>query len=363
MHIRYLDWKKARHHLGDRFKFLKRLFSYLLVREDGDVERALEVLKYLGDRHGLFDDELTFEDFKRELLEERLVAQTPGGFALTPRGERFVRTSSLDQIFSGLKPGALGGHRTPHAGRGMERLAETRPYRFGDATEDIDFGSSFRNALRRRSAGDPILREEDLEVYETERYVSVATCLLLDVSHSMILYGEDRITPAKRVALALAELIQTRYPKDALHIILFGDVAKEVSLRDLTYAGVGPYHTNTHGALRLARQILQRKKHANRQVFMITDGKPSALFEDGQLYLNPFGLDRRIVNKTLDEAAECRRYGIPITTFMIASDPLLMKFVEDLTQINRGRAFFSALGDLESMVFKDYMQNRQRRVR
>ena len=363
MDIRYLDWQKARRRLGDRFKFLKKLFSYLLVREDGNVERALEILEYLGERHGLFDEELTFEDFKRELLKERLVAQTPQGFALTPRGERFVRTSSLDQIFSGLKPGAFGGHRTPHAGRGLERLTETRSYRFGDATEDIDFGSSFRNALCRQPGQDPILREEDLEVYESERYVSVATCLLLDVSHSMILYGEDRITPAKRVALALAELIQTRYPKDALHIILFGDTAREVSLRDLTYAGVGPYHTNTHGALQLARQILQRKKHANKQVFMITDGKPSALVEDGELYLNSFGLDRKIVNKTLDAAAECRRYGIPITTFMIASDPLLVQFVEDLTEINHGRAFFASLGDLEGMVFKDYMQNRQRRVR
>ena len=363
MDIRYLDWQRARRHLGDRFKFLKKLFSYLLVREDGDVERALQILEYLGERHGLFDEELTFEDFKRELLKERLVAQTPQGFALTPRGERFVRASSLDEIFSGLKPGAFGGHRTPHSGRGMERLTETRSYRFGDATEDIDFGASFRNALCRRPGEEPILREEDLEVYETERHVSVATCLLLDVSHSMILYGEDRITPAKRVALALAELIQTRYPKDALHIILFGDTAREVSLRDLTYAGVGPYHTNTHGALRLARQILQRKKHANKQVFMITDGKPSALVEDGELYLNSFGLDRKIVNKTLDEAAECRRYGIPITTFMIASDPLLVQFVENLTETNHGRAFFASLGDLEGMVFKDYMQNRQRRVR
>ncbi len=363
MDIRYLDWKKARRHLGDRFRFLKKIFSYLLVREDGNVERALEILKQLGERHGLFDDELTFEDFKRELLSQRLVAQSPQGFSLTPRGERFVRTSSLNQIFSNLKPGTVGGHRTPHTGQGMERLAETRSYRFGDAAEDIDFGSSFRNALRREASEELILREEDLEVYETERYVSVATCLLLDVSHSMILYGEDRITPAKRVALALAELIQTRYPKDALHIILFGDIAKEVSIRDLTYAGVGPYHTNTHGALRLARQILQRKKHSNKQVFMITDGKPSALLEDGELYLNSFGLDRKIVNKTLDEAAECRRYGIPITTFMIASDPLLVQFVENLTEINRGRAFFASLGDLEGIVFKDFLQNRQRRVR
>ncbi len=363
MRIRYLDWKSARGHLGERLRFLEKLFAYLLVREDGDVDRALELLEHLGERHDLFDDELSFEDFKKHLESRKVVAQTPTGFSLTPRGERFVRAGSLAQIFSNLKPGRGGQHRTPHSGRGTERLSETRPYRFGDDPEDIDFVRSYRNALERDAATDLTLREEDLEVYETERHVSVATCLLLDVSHSMILYGEDRITPAKRVALALAELILTRFPKDALHVILFGDDAREISIRDLTYAGVGPYHTNTHAALRLARRILQRKKHANKQIFMITDGKPSALFEGNELYLNSFGLDRKIVNKTLDEAAECRRYGIPITTFMIASDPYLMQFVENLTEINRGRAFFSALGDLEHMVFKDFINNRQRRVR
>jgi uncharacterized protein with von Willebrand factor type A (vWA) domain len=207
------------------------------------------------------------------------------------------------------------------------------------------------------------LREGDLQVFEAERYVSVATALLLDISHSMVLYGEDRITPAKRVALALVELIRSRYPKDALHIILFGDDAREISVRDLTYAGVGPYHTNTQAALRLARQILLRKKHTNRQIFMITDGKPSALFEEGKLYLNPFGLDRKIINKTLEEAAECRRQRIPVTTFMLAQDPLLVQFVEDLTRVNRGRAFFSSLDRLEQTVFVDYMQNRQKRIR
>ena len=363
MRIRYLDWKQARHHLGDRFKFLKRLFSYLLVREDGDVERALEILEHLGERHGLFDDDLTFDDFKRELLEKKLVAQTPQGFSLTPRGERFIRSESLNQIFTNLKATGSGHHRTPHSGRGTERLTETRPYRFGDEPQDIDFSRSFRNAIERGGPSDLTLREEDLEVYETEHHVSVATCLLLDVSHSMILYGEDRITPAKRVALALAELILTRYPKDALHVILFGDDAQEISIHDLAYAGVGPYHTNTHAALRLARRILMRKKHANRQIFMITDGKPSAIFEGNELYLNSFGLDRKIVNKTLDEAAECRRYAIPITTFMIASDPYLMQFVDRLTEINQGRAFYSSLGDLEGMVFRDFMANRQRRVR
>ena len=201
---------------------------------------------------------------------------------------------------------------------------------------------------------DSQLQEDDLRITEREQHTSVATCLLLDISHSMVLYGEDRITPAKRVAIALAELIKRKYPKDALHIILFGDVAREVSLREFTYAGVGPYHTNTEMALQLASQILSRKRHANKQIFMITDGKPTALLRGEQLHINTFGLDPEIRAATLKAAAECRRQRIPITTFMIAQDPLLMEFVEDLTQINHGRAFYADLRDLERSVFVDF---------
>ena len=348
--------------LVDRTKLLMKLFSFLLVREDGDAERALELLDAIADRHGLFDEEFTFDDFKRQLAEQRYLANSPTGVKLTPKGERFVRSSPLDQIFGGLDFGDEGQHRTPHLGDRGERLTETRPYAFGDEVQDIDFNRSFTNALMRTEGRGFGLTEDDLEVYETENHVSVATVLMLDVSHSMILYGEDRITPAKRVALALTELILTKYPKDAFHVVLFGDDAKEISVKDLTYAGVGPYHTNTHAGLRLARHILMRKKHANKQIFMITDGKPTALFEEGQLYLNPFDLDRKIVNKTLDEAAECRRYGIPITTFMIARDPYLIRFIERLTETNHGRAFYSSIDHLEQTVFVDFVRNRRRRV-
>ena len=363
MRVRYLDWKEGVRSLVDRFKVLEKIFAFLLVREDGDVERALEILEQAGERHGLFDDDLTFEDFRKHLLRRRLVAREGTNLTLTPRGESFVRSDSLQQIFSGLEMGSAGDHRTHHAGAGRDRLAETRPYRFGDDIADIDFISSFKNTFARTAGGSSLLDEGDLEVYESEHHVSVATCLLVDISHSMILYGEDRITPAKRVALALTELILTKFPKDAFHVILFGDEAKEVSVRDLVYCGVGPYHTNTHAALGLARRILMRKKHANRQVFMITDGKPTALVQDGELYLNSFGLDRRIVAKTLDQAAECRRHGIPITTFMLARDPMLVRFVEEMTRINRGRACFASLDGLEQSVFVDFMRNRRRNVR
>ena len=187
--------------------------------------------------------------------------------------------------------------------------------------------------------------------------------LLLDISHSMILYGEDRITPAKRVALVLTELIQTRYPRDSLDLVLFGDEAQHVELSELPYVAVGPFHTNTRAGLQLARRILGRRKHANKQVFMITDGKPSAIYEDGQLYKNSFGLDPRIVNRTLDEAVLLRRHRIPITTFMVARDAYLQSFVQRLTELNHGRAYFASLRNLDEYLLVDFIRNRRRTVR
>ncbi len=256
----------------------------------------------------------------------------------------------------------MGEHRTPHAGVGGERLPETRPYAFGDSPMDLDFVRSTHNALTHSSLDDLQFKEEDLEVYETEHHTSCATVLLLDLSHSMILYGEDRITPAKRVALALTDLILTRYPKDSLDIVTFGDEAKEISIAQLPYVKVGPFHTNTKAGLARAQQILRRRKHVNKQIFMITDGKPSAIHEGGRLYKNAFGLDPRIVNKTLDEAVQCRRKRIAITTFMVTQDPFLVRFVERFTQLNKGRAYYADLENLGSFLFVDYNQNRKRRV-
>ncbi|TVR42668.1 MAG: VWA domain-containing protein [Planctomycetota bacterium] len=341
----------------------ERLFAQLLIHTDGDADEALEVLQQLGDRHRLFDESLDFASVVDAFERHKLVMVTPDGHQLSAKGEGFVRRSTLEQIFSGLKGGLGGSHRTPRQGAGSERLEETRPWAFGDELHAIDFQRSYLNALR-RDGSDLRLQEEDLEVFESQHDTSMATALLLDISHSMILYGEDRITPAKRVALALAELIRTRYPKDALHIILFGDVATEITLQQLTYAGVGPYHTNTHMALQMARRILSRKRQANKQIFMITDGKPTALCRGSdQLYINSSGFDREIINRTLSEAAECRRHRIPITTCMIARDPYLVRFVEDLTRINQGRAFYAGVDGLEEAVFVDFVAQRRRRGR
>jgi len=364
--FRYSKYDAAAAELRQRIADLERVFRHLLIATDGDVDQALKHLARIGKRYGLLDDKFGIEDFKRWLERKRLVeARGDGtGLALTGAGERAIRSEALDLIFSKLRKGAAGEHRTPATGDGGERSSETRAWSFGDDLGLVDAPGTVRNAVRRGGTDEIDLREEDFEVFETESTSSCATVLLLDVSHSMILYGEDRITPAKRVALALTELIQTRYPKDALDVVLFGDRAWRVDASELPYVSVGPFHTNTREGLQVARDILRRKKHGNRQIFMLTDGKPSALTEpDGEVYKNPFGLDERVVNKTLEEAAYCRRLGIAITTFMLTNDPSLVAFVERFTKTCRGRAYYSGLDDLGDFVFVDYLRNRKRRVR
>ncbi|QDV07519.1 hypothetical protein Poly30_30450 [Planctomycetes bacterium Poly30] len=364
MRFTYSEYDPSKETLKDLLKRMKDLYHDLLLQADGDPEQALAWLEMLAERYRLFPKGFTIEDLKNALKEERLIEDTAAGLAMSPGGERALRQESLDRIFSGLSKDAAGDHRVSAPGVGQERLSETRPFEFGDPSDLIDAGASVRNALRRGI--DPSafhLVEEDLEVYETEHLSSCATILLIDISHSMILYGEDRITPAKRVALALTELIRTRYPKDGLRVITFGDDAEEVALDDIPRISVGPFHTNTRAALQMARDLLRREKRANKQIFMITDGKPSALTErNGEIYKNPFGLDRRVVAKTMDEATICRRHGIPITTFMLTDDPVLVNFVEEFTEANRGRAYFAGLDRLGATMFVDYVRNRKSRV-
>ena len=363
-----MDWRYSRLDVErltreQRLKQLEHVYNQLLLFTDGDAERALEMLGKLGRRHGLLDEKLTLEDFVRWLERRDLVARDGRGrIAPTRRGERAIRTSAFESVFRDLAKDAQGDHRVAHAGQGTERLPETRAWSFGDPLSALAPTETVSNAIRRGGL-DATVEEEDLRVHETEHLSSCATVLLIDLSHSMILYGEDRITPAKRVALALTELIETRYPKDKLDVVVFGDEAWQVPLADLPYLQVGPFHTNTRAGLRLARELLRKRRQANRQIVMLTDGKPSALTErNGSIYKNPFGLDRRVVNKTLEEAEACRRHGIPITTFMLTEDPLLVDFVETFTRANRGRAYYSRLDQLGSFVLVDYLRNRRRRV-
>ena len=310
-------------------KDLIRIFNQLLLRTGGDPEEALRWMEALDERNGFFGEEMTFEDFKKALEKEGIIEQRDGRRQLSRKGERIIREDSLGHVFSNLQKDRPGNHGVPVAGAGGERLTETRPWQFGDATSELDPNTTLRNAIRRGGYDQLSLTEEDFEVYDTEHLSATATVLAIDISHSMVLYGEDRFTPAKQVALALTELILRKFKKDSLDIVLFGNEAFRVPIKQLPYVEVGPYYTNTRAGLSMAREILTRKRQANRQIFMITDGKPSVLTERGRVYRNAFGLDRRIVNKTLEEAQRCQRKGIVITTFMIASDPYLQEFVEE----------------------------------
>lgn len=343
---------------------LLRLFNRLVLASGGDVEEAMEWMRHLQ-QEGYIDESVDLDAFFAALEDERMVGRDgEGGLQLTAGGERKIRKSAFEEIFGSLARAGPGYHPVRSAGEGVEPLPETRPYRFGDDVRRIDAVRSLQNAMvRTPGAADLVLGEDDLEVHETEHLTSCATIVAIDVSHSMVLYGEDRITPAKSVALALTELITSKYPKDHLGVILFGDRAEPVPLSDIPYVDAGPYHTNTREALQLARGLLARKKHPNKQVFLITDGKPSAITEGNRVYKNPFGLDMKIVNRTLEEADLCRRQKIVITTFMIATDPLLTDFVEKLTKVNRGRAYFASPYNLGEFILADYIRNRRRRVR
>lgn len=364
MDVRYGRHDPGRERLEALLRKLERLYQHLLLQTDGQVEPALRHLDRLGRRYGLFPQGFGIDDFRRWLERRKLVQRGPrGALAPSPAGERALRTHALDAIFSSLERGGAGDHRVADSGSGLERLPETRAWEFGDALDLLDSAGTLRNALRRAGPERFELAEEDLQVHETEHLSSCATVLAIDVSHSMVLYGEDRFTPAKRVALALTELIRTRYPKDALDVVLFGDEAWQVPLERLPYVQVGPFHTNTRAGLVLARELLRKRRQPNRQIFVVTDGKPSCLTErNGTLYKNPFGLDRRVVNKTLEEAVTCRRHGIQVTTFMLTDDPTLVDFVERFTQACRGRAYYSGLDRLGSFVLVDYLRNRRRRV-
>ncbi len=362
MQFDYTRWKGPRPGDLEQMRQLMDIYRNLLLQTGGDVDEALKWMEHFGKEYGFLDDKFGIEDFMR-LLEESGEAQRAGeGFEMTPRGERRVRQDSLNEIFSSLAAGGAGDHRTPVAGSGGERLSETRAWQFGDDLANLDPLGSVSNAVKRQGIDELTLNEDDLEVYEQEHASACATVLMVDVSHSMILYGEDRITPAKKIALALTQLIQTRYPKDTLDVVLFGDDAAQVPLRDLMRIQAGPYHTNTRAGLQLARRILEGRKGVNKQIFMVTDGKPSCIREHGRLYKNPFGLDPKIVNKTLEEASHCRRKRIAITTFMLAADPVLLDFVRKLTELNHGRIYETDPNNLGSYVFRDFVRNRRKRL-
>ncbi len=351
-------------HEGSTFDKLLKLFFELLNYTAGDVNEALSWLTELDKKYKLTDKDYGMADFIKDLKDNGYIKDSneEGTLSLTPKSEQTIRKKSLEEIFGKLKKTNRGNHKTFQTGQGDEISPDVRPFQFGDTAESINMTHSLQNAQIHHGIDEFKLTEDDLEIQEREFKTQNSTVLMIDISHSMILYGEDRITPAKKVAMALAELIKTKYPKDTLDIIVFGDDAFPITVKDLPYLQVGPYHTNTSAGLELAMDLLRRRKTPNKQIFMITDGKPTCLKEGNKYYKNSFGLDRKIMNSVFNLGAQCKRLNIPITTFMIATDPYLQKFVREFTEINKGRAFYSSLNGLGEYIFEDYIKNRRKKV-
>jgi len=353
------------------FEKLFEIFKELITHTSGDFDEAIDWLRQLDKEYKLTTPEYTIDDFIEDLKNKGYIREEfdpngagEGGLTITAKTERAIRQQALDQIFGKIKRSGSGNHKSKSVGLGDEHTGDFRSYQFGDNLDKVSMTESIRNAQINNGIGDFSLTEDDLVVEETLHKSQMSTVLMIDISHSMILYGEDRITPAKKVAMALAELITTRYPKDTLEILVFGNDAWPIKIKELPYLKVGPYHTNTVAGLQLAMDMLRRKRNTNKQIFMITDGKPSCLrLPDGQYYKNSNGLDPYITNKCYAMAQQARRLHIPITTFMIAEDPYLMQFIREFTQANRGKAFYTGLKGLGEMIFEDYENNRKKRIK
>jgi Ca-activated chloride channel family protein len=296
-------------------------------------------------------------------IDEAKQAAQQVQFNLTQKGMDFLGYRALKDLLSALGKSSAGSHDTPHLATGVEAEAASKPYEFGD-TLNLDIPATLKNAIEREGLQVPLnLDYSDLMVHQAEYRSSCATVLMLDISHSMVLYGEDRFAPAKRVALALSHLIRTQFPGDSLRVVTFGDRAQEIPLSQLAKAQVGPFHTNTAEGIEIARRILSAQKKDMRQIIMITDGKPSAItLPDGRVYTNSGGLDPMILKRTFQEVAACRKSGILINTFMLATDPYLVQFVQKVSEIARGKAYFTSTMTLGQYIMMDFMRNKRRRA-
>jgi Ca-activated chloride channel family protein len=290
-------------------------------------------------------------------------AQQQAKFEITDKSLDFLGFKALRDLLGSLGKSSFGRHDTRDMATGIEASGASKPYEFGD-TLNLDITATLSSAIQREGLGLPLnLEYNDLQVHQCEYQSSCATVMMLDCSHSMILYGEDRFTPAKKVAMALSQLIRTQYPGDSLSLVLFHDSAEEVPLSQLARVKVGPYYTNTREGLRMAQRILQRQRKDMKQIVMITDGKPSALtLEDGRIYKNAFGLDPLVVSQTLEEVSKCKRAGVLINTFMLASDYGLVQFVQKVTEMCRGKAYFTTPYTLGQYLLMDYMSRKTKTI-
>jgi uncharacterized protein with von Willebrand factor type A (vWA) domain len=350
------------------------IFKDLLTHTSGEINESFDWLDTLDKEYAIFSNEYSLDDFKEDLkkrgyIKEEIITEdgqngvAKGKNVITAKLESALRKYALDQIFGKLKKSGRGNHQTTKLGQGDERDGENRSFQYGDDMSQINITESLKNAQINHGLSDLSLTENDLIVEDSKHKAQMSTVLMIDISHSMILYGEDRITPAKKVAMALVELIKHKYPKDSIDIIVFGNDAWTIKIKDLPYLKVGPFHTNTVAGLELAMDILRRKRNTNKQIFMITDGKPSCIqLPSGEYYKNSNGLDEMIVSKCLNKAAQARKLKIPITTFMIAQDSYLREFVSLFTAQNQGKAFLTGLTGLGQMIFEDYEKNRIKRI-
>ena len=339
------------------------------MQMDGSLEEMIEQLIERMQQEDYISIDRPYEDQLHDPSQQSSVGGQVGDapqqakFEITDKSLDFLGFKTLRDLLGSLGKSSFGRHDTRDMATGIEASGASRRYEFGD-TLNLDITATLSSAIQREGLTLPLNMEySDLQVHQCEYQSSCATVLMLDCSHSMILYGEDRFTPAKKVAMALSHLIRTQYPGDSLSLILFHDSAEEVPISQLARVKVGPYYTNTREGLRLAQRILQRQRKDMKQIVMITDGKPSALtLEDGRIYKNAFGLDPLVVGQTLEEVAKCKRAGVLINTFMLASDYGLVQFVQKVTEMCRGKAYFTTPYTLGQYLLMDYMSRKTKTI-
>ena len=371
----YMQFNELNEHSLDELR--RAIEQALESGELGDPERAEEIRQSLEKMSEAERDQM-LDRLVQKLVDEGYVnaepqdPQSPGGVGsgdrkveikVTDKSIDFLGFKTLKDLLGSLGRASFGAHDTRDLSTGVESSGAAKLYEFGD-TFNLDIGQTLFSAMQREGVKLPLnLEYEDLHVHQSEYQSSCATVIMLDCSHSMILYGEDRFTPAKKVALALAHLIRTHYPGDSLRAVLFHDSAEEMRLEELARVQVGPYYTNTREGLILSQRLLARERKDMKQIIMITDGKPSALtLEDGRIYKNAFGLDPLVISKTLEEVARCKRQGIMINTFMLASDYGLVQFVQKVTAMCRGKAYFTRPEQLGQYLLMDYMNRKTRTI-
>jgi Ca-activated chloride channel family protein len=336
----------------------------LQMQMDGELEELIEKLIERMQQEDYISIDQPHDPTKQSSIGGQIGdAQQQAKFEITDKSLDFLGFKALRDLLGSLGKSSFGRHDTRDMATGIEASGASKQYEFGD-TLNLDITATLSSAIQREGLGLPLnLEYRDLQVHQCEYQSSCATVLMLDCSHSMILYGEDRFTPAKKVAMALSQLIRTQYPGDSLSLVLFHDSAEEIPLSQLARVRVGPYYTNTREGLRMAQRILQRQRKDMKQIVMITDGKPSALtLEDGRIYKNAFGLDPLVVSQTLEEVSKCKRAGVLINTFMLASDYGLVQFVQKVTQMCRGKAYFTTPYTLGQYLLMDYMSRKTKTI-